>query len=63
MDIKKLRQGKRVSVPKELAIQGRPWEEPYGTVVGSFDINGVSVRLDGDCATIIRVHPEQLDDE
>jgi len=63
MDISKLRHGKRVSVPKEKVMQRRPWEEPYGTVVGSVSPNGVSVRLDGECATIIRLRPEDLDDE
>ncbi|WP_124372872.1 MULTISPECIES: hypothetical protein [Pseudomonas] len=63
MDINKLRAGKRVSVPREKLEQGRPWEEPYGTIVGSFDANGVSVLLDGECATIIRVRPEDLDEE
>ena len=63
MDISKLRHGKRVSVPIEKVLQRRPWEEPYGTVVGSVSPNGVSVRLDGECATIIRLRPEELDDE
>lgn len=63
MDIKRLRHGKRVSVPREKVNQPRPWEEPYGTVVGTVSPGGVSVRLDGDCATIIRVRPEDLDDE
>ena len=63
MDIKKLRHGKRVSVARELAVQGRPWEEPYGTVVGTVSEQGASVRLDGDAATIIRARLEDLDDE
>jgi len=63
MDISKLRTGKRVSVPREKLEQGKPWEEPYGTIVGSYDANGVSVRLDGESATIIRVRPEDLDEE
>lgn len=63
MDISKLWTGKRVSVPREKVAQPRPWEEPYGTIVGSFDAHGVSVRLDGECATVIRVRPEDIDDE
>jgi hypothetical protein len=63
MDISKLHHGKRVSVPREKVMQRRPWEEPYGMVVGSVSPNGVSVRLDGECATIIRLRPEDLDDE
>jgi hypothetical protein len=63
MDIKELRHGKRVSVPSERAVQGRPWEEPYGMVVGTVSEHGASVRLDGDAATIIRVRLEDLDEE
>lgn len=63
MDTSKIRHGKRVSVPRELAVQGRPWEEPYGTVVGTVSEHGASVRLDGDMATIIRVRLEHLDEE
>lgn len=63
MDISKLRHGKRVSVPRERVLQRRPWEEPYGTVVGNVSPYGVSVRLDGECATIMRFRPEELDDE
>jgi len=63
MDIKKIKPGKRVSVPREKLQQGKPWEEPYGTVTGSHSAHGVSVLLDGECANIIRVRPEDLDDE
>lgn len=63
MDIKVLRHGKRVSLPREVAVQGRPWEEPYGTVVGTVSEHGASVRLDGEMATIVRVRLEDLDDE
>lgn len=63
MDIKKLRHGKRVSVPPEMVVQGRPWEERYGTVVGTVSEHSASVRLDGEMATIIRVRLEDLDDE
>jgi len=63
MEIIKLRHGKRVSVPREKVLQRRPWEEPYGTVVGSVSPNGVSVRLDGECATVLRLRPEDLDEE
>jgi hypothetical protein len=63
MEINKLRHGKRVSVPRERVLQRRPWEEPYGTVVGSVSPYGVSVRLDGECATVMRFRPEELDDE
>ncbi len=63
MDIKQLRHGKRVSVPPEKAVQGRPWEEPYGMVVGTVSEHGASVRLDGDMATIIRVRLEDLGEE
>jgi len=63
MDISKLRHGKRVSVPREKVTQCPPWEETYGAVVGSVSPSGVSVRLDGECATIIRLRPEDLDDE
>lgn len=63
MDLYRIRAGKRVSVPREKVSQRRPWEEPYGTVVGTVSSNGVSVRLDGECATVIRVRPEDLDDE
>ncbi len=63
MDIRKLYAGERVSVPVEKLQQGRPWEEPYGTVVGSFDDNGVSVRLDGECATVMRFRLTDIDDE
>jgi hypothetical protein len=63
LDIGKIRAGKRVSVPREKVNQPRPWEEPYGTVVGTISNEGVSVRLDGECATVIRVRPEDLDEE
>lgn len=63
MDISQIYKGKRVSVPKDVLNQGKPWEEPYGTVVGSFSAEGVSVRLDGECATIIRIHPQYINDE
>ncbi len=63
MDVSKFRHGKRVSIPREKVVQRRPWEESYGTVVGSVSPDGVSVRLDGECATIIRLRPGDLDDE
>ena len=63
MHINELWAGKRVSVPTKSASQGWPWEEPYGTIVGSTSAERVSVRLDGECATIIRIHPEDIDQE
>ncbi len=63
MDIKKIKPGMRVSVPREKLQQDRPWEEAYGTVTGSHNAYGVSVVLDGESASVIRVRPEDLDDE
>jgi len=63
MSPSKVRIGARVSVPKEKVLQSRPWEEPYGTIVSVSNPVSVSVRLDGECATIISVARDELEDE